>query len=60
MGYDYTDPVIVATGTRKLAAAEKRLKRAVGDDIWELLPDDPEALELLMAYLEATRNGRLW
>lgn len=56
LGYDYRDFTLVAIGTRKLAAAEKRLRRAVGDDIWELLPDDPEAIDLLMSYLEESFN----
>jgi hypothetical protein len=56
LGYDYTDATVLAIGTRKLAAAEKRLRRAVGDDIWILLPDDPEAMDLLMFYLEESFN----
>lgn len=56
LGYDYTDATVLAIGKRKLAAAEKRLKRAVGDDVWDLLPDDPEATDLLMAYLEESFN----
>lgn len=56
LGYDYTDETVLATGKRKLAGAEARLKRSVGDDIWELLPDDPEAVELLMDYLEESFN----
>lgn len=56
LGYDYTDETVRATGTRKLAAAELRLKRAVGNDIWELLPNDQEAMELLMCYLEEAFN----
>lgn len=58
LGYDYTDATVRAVGTRKLAAAEMRLKRAVGDDVWELLPDDPEAIDLLMAYLEEAFDER--
>ena len=56
LGYDYTDATVRATGARKFAAADKRLKRAVGDDIWDLLPDDPEAIDLLMCYLEESFN----
>lgn len=56
LGYDYTDATVLATGKRKFDAAEKRLKRSVGDDIWDLLPDDPEAIDLLMSYLEESFN----
>jgi hypothetical protein len=56
LGIDYADAAVTANVTRKLAAAEKRLQRAVGDDVWELLPDDPEAKELLFAYLEESYN----
>lgn len=56
LGYDYTDETVLATVGRKLAAAEKRLMRSVGDDIWELLPNDPEAIDLLMCYLEESFN----
>lgn len=56
LGIDYTDPAVTANVTRKLHAANKRLQRAVGDDVWDLLPDDPEAKELLFAYLEESYN----
>lgn len=56
LGIDYTDPAVIANVTRKLNAANKRLLRAVGDDVWDLLPEDPEAKELLFAYLEESYN----
>ena len=56
LGIDYTDDAVTANVTRKLAAADKRLQRAVGDDVWTLLPDDPQAKELLFAYLEESYN----
>lgn len=56
LGIDYTDEAVTVNVTRKLAAADKRLQRAVGDDVWELLPDDPQAKELLFAYLEEAYN----
>ena len=56
LGIDYTDAAVTANVTRKLQAANKRLLRAVGYDVWELLPDDPEAKELLFAYLEEAYN----
>lgn len=56
LGIDYTDEAVAANVTRKLNAANKRLQRAVGDDVWELLPDDPEAKELLFVYLEESYN----
>ena len=56
LGIDYTDEVVAANVTRKLNAANSRLLRAVGDDVWELLPEDPQAKELLFAYLEESYN----
>jgi hypothetical protein len=56
LGIDYTDAAVTANVTRKLNAANKRLLRAVGDDVWELLPNDPQAQELLFAYLEESYN----
>ena len=56
LGIDYTDAAVTANVNRKLQAANKRLQRAVGDDVWELLPEDPEAKELLFAYLEESYN----
>lgn len=56
LGIDYADAAVIANVTRKLNAADKRLRRAVGADVWELLPDDPEAKELLFAYLEESYN----
>jgi hypothetical protein len=56
LGIDYTDEAVIANVTRKLNAANKRLQRAVGDDVWDLLPGDPEAKELLFAYLEESYN----
>lgn len=56
LGIDYTDDAVTSNVARKLAAADKRLRRAVGDDVWDLLPEDPEAKELLFAYLEEAYN----
>ena len=56
LGIDYTDTAVTANVIRKLEAANKRLQRAVGDDVWDLLPEDPEAKELLFAYLEESYN----
>lgn len=56
LGYDHTDETVLAIGQRKFNAAEMRLKRSVGNDIWELLPDDPEAIDLLMCYMEEAFN----
>lgn len=52
LGIDYADDVVKANVRRKLAAAQQTLYGAVGEDVFELLPDDGRAVELLTTYLE--------
>lgn len=58
LGYDEVDAVIRAKVTDQLAEAETLLKGAVGDDIFELLPDDPRINTLLKAYLDDLHDDR--
>lgn len=52
LGIDYADDVVKANVRRKLAAAQQTLYGAVGEDVFELLPDDGRAIELLTTYLD--------
>lgn len=58
LGYDEVDPAIRAKVNDQLAEAETLLKGAVGDDIFELLPDDPRINTLLKAYLDDLHDDR--
>lgn len=52
LGYDESDPMIIANVTRSLAAAVGLLKGAVGDDVETYLPDDQRIPELVLHYLD--------
>lgn len=50
LGIDYEDAMVTANVQRAMATAVKRLHRAIGDDVEEYLPGDPEAVELVLIY----------
>lgn len=58
LGIDYADVLVQANVTRALAAARKVLEGAVGADVWELLPEDPRAAELVLIYLDDLYSDR--
>ena len=58
LGYDEVDEVITETVTTELAEASSYLLGAVGEDILELLPDDPRVDILLKAYLDDLHDDR--
>lgn len=58
MGYDYPDDVVTANVIRALATAEATLRGAVGDDVADLLPDDPRANELVLIYADDLFTNR--
>lgn len=58
LGYDEVDEVITAQVTEELAEASSYLQGAVGDDIFELLPDDPRVDTLMKAYLTDLHDER--
>lgn len=58
LGYDEVDDVITGKVAGELAAASSYLKGAVGDDIFDLLPDDPRVDILLKAYLDDLHDDR--
>lgn len=58
LGYDEVDEVITEKVTNELAEASSYLQGAVGDDIFDLLPDDPRIDLLLKAYLDDLHDER--
>lgn len=58
LGYDEVDETITGTVTDELAEACSYLQGAVGEDIFELLPDDPRVDILLKAYLDDLHDDR--
>lgn len=58
LGYDEVDEAISQTVTEELEEAEAYLKGAVGDDIFDLMPDDRRINILLKAYLDDRHDER--
>ena len=50
MGFDEQDAQIVANATSALDDAEAYLKSVVGDDVFDLLPEDPKVARLWKMY----------
>lgn len=58
LGYDEVDAAIRSKVTAELEEAEALLKGAIGDDIFDLLPDDKRVDTLLKAYLDDLHDDR--
>lgn len=58
LGYDYADEVIQRNVSRALSTARAALRGAVGEDVEELLPNDEEAKELVLIYLDDIHSNR--
>jgi hypothetical protein len=58
LGYDEVDEVITERVTNELAEASSYLRGAVGDDVFDLLPEDPRVDILLKAYLDDLHDDR--
>ena len=58
LGIDYADTVITANVNRALATARQTLRGAVGDDVEQLLPDDPRVKELVLIYTDDLYSNR--
>lgn len=58
LGYDEVDEVITEKVTNELAEASSYLQGAVGEDIFDVLPDDPRVDILLKAYLDDLHDDR--
>lgn len=58
LGADYDDEVITANVKRAMATAKKTLEGAVGADLWEFLPGDERAEELILIYTDDLYSNR--
>ncbi len=58
LGYDEVDEVIIEKVTNELAEANSYLQGAVGEDVLDLLPDDPRVNTLLKAYLDDLHDDK--
>lgn len=58
LGYDEVDETITKKVTGELEEAETYLKGAVGDDVFDLMPEDPRVNILLKAYLDDLHDDR--
>lgn len=50
LGIDERDTLIVANVTSALEDAEAYLKSAIGEDVFDLLPEDPKVVRLWKLY----------
>lgn len=58
LGYDEVDEKITKAVTDELEGARSYLQGAVGDDIFDLMPDEPRIDILLRAYLDDQHDER--
>lgn len=58
MGIDERDAQIIANATSALDDAEAYLRSAIGDDVFELLPDDPKLTRLWKVYAQDMYDER--
>lgn len=58
LGIDYADEQITRNVSRALQDAQSYLKSAVGDDVFELLPNDSKADRLVLTYLSDLYDER--
>ena len=50
LGYDEADDLVRANAVSALNSAARYLQGVVGEDVFELLPDDPRVTELVKIY----------
>ena len=58
IGIDYEDTVVTKNLTRSMATAQQKLRGAVGEEIDTFLPEDPRAVELVLAYTDEAYSKR--
>ena len=58
LGIDYADEVVTETVTRAWGAALATVRGAVGDDVLELIPNDPRLTELELIYMDDRYSNR--
>ena len=58
MGIDYADEKVSKNAQRALDTAKSVLKGAVGDDVFDLKPDDDRVKELVLMYTDDLYSER--
>lgn len=58
MGIDYPDAMINKNATRALNTAIQTLHGAVGEDIEQLMPNDPRAHEIVLIFTDDLYSNR--
>lgn len=58
LGIDYADDVVTANVTRALASAISLVHGSVGEDVEELMPNDPRIKELVLLYTDDLYTNR--
>lgn len=58
LGIDYADEVVTANVNNALTDAMSYVKGAVGKDVFDLLPDDPEVWRLVKIYTKEMYDER--
>lgn len=58
MGIDYVDAMVNKNAQRALNTAKSVLKGAVGDDVFNLMPDDDRVRELTLMYTDDLYSER--
>lgn len=58
LGIDYADEMVTANVTRALNDAKGYLRSAVGEDVFDLLPEDPKVGRLVLTYLQELYDER--
>lgn len=58
LGIDYADDMVTANVIRALNAAKAYLQGAVGEDVFDLLPDNPKVGRLVLTYLQDLYDER--
>lgn len=58
LGIDYADEMVTANVTRALNDAKGYLRSAVGDDVFDLLSEDPKVGRLVLTYLQELYDER--
>ena len=58
LGYDEADAVVTRLVAKELDEARAYMKGAVGEDIYDLMPDDDRVDMLLKAYLDDLHDDR--
>ena len=58
LGIDYADEVVTANVKRALATAVKTLHGSVGKDVDILMPNDPQAKELVLIFADDLYTNR--